>query len=77
MTVAIEVGEGRRDPAIVDDASKDSFPASDPPAFTPTSTLGPPATDAEPVPLPEPPPLVEVQEHPVSDPARRQEVCPT
>jgi hypothetical protein len=52
----------------VDQAGLDSFPASDPSSLT--TTLGPPDYPRDTWPLPERE-LVEVREHPMSDPACR------
>ena len=52
----------------VDVASKDSFPASDPPSAMPGTA--PPVDPRRPVDVNPPVPhLVEIHEHPVSDPA--------
>jgi hypothetical protein len=53
-------------------AGKDSFPASDPPAVTPGPAS--PAKPPRPVDLDQPAPeLVEVHEHPISNPATQSD----
>jgi hypothetical protein len=53
----------------IDEASRDSFPASDAPSYTAPTALGPP--EQAPDPLAVVPPPQEVREHPLSDPASR------
>jgi hypothetical protein len=56
ITVAELDREDRRcDQDLVDLASDDSFPASDPPSYTPNVSIGPPVTVEDIVVTPEPP----------------------
>ena len=54
----------------VDQAGVDSFPASDPPSYTPPTAQGPPESEGSQAPLPAET-LEPVREHPISDPCSR------